>query len=572
MKYIIGISAFYYESSVALLEDGVVKEFLKEESFTRIKGTNTFPKLSLSFLKKKYSLSSKNIGACVFYEKPLLSWSRMTYYSMQKPLLRWKINSQQFKNIWKNGLLFDNHIKNIFNLNSSQILFANHHVSHALTSTIYENYFRNDLNKDKLIIVVDGVGDGETLSIYTMTNDHLNRIYVDHYPHSLGLFYSTVTDYLGYNVNEGEFKVMGLSGYGRPVYKSFILENIINWNNNKIQLNMEWFDFDKNPEKSYSEKFSKYFGQKDELYNLNEIHTNSFQRAANIACSFQESLEFILSEVTKWAVDKTGISNVYFSGGVSHNSKAMAKIANLNKVKKFTVPPSPGDSGAALGAASFGNFVLNNKFISNAPLYFTNNFFNPQTNIFSDLFEEFSKITTNTLTISSLIIKGEIICIFDGGSEAGPRALGNRSIICSAKLSKTVQKLNSKVKGRESFRPLSPVILDKNLDKFFYVKSKFKHNLEWMGLTLKSKKNTSKEYSSCIHIDGTARVQILINKELFLYKLLEKLEKNDHQILINTSFNSSGEPIVFDYMDCYISMKKMNLKYLYFDGKLYLRK
>ena len=150
--------------------------------------------------------------------------------------------------------------------------------------------------------------------------------------------------------------------------------------------------------------------------------------------------------------------------------------------------------------------------------------------------------------------------------------MGNRSIICSAKLSKTVQKLNSKVKGRESFRPLSPVILDKNLDKFFYVKSKFKHNLEWMGLTLKSKKNTSKEYSSCIHIDGTARVQILINKELFLYKLLEKLEKNDHQILINTSFNSSGEPIVFDYMDCYISMKKMNLKYLYFDGKLYLRK
>ena len=112
-----------------------------------------------------------------------------------------------------------------------------------------------------------------------------------------------------------------------------------------------------------SEKFSKYFGQKDELYNLNEIHTNSFQRAANIACSFQESLEFILLEVTKWAIDKTGISNVYFSGGVSHNSKAMAKIANLNKVKKFTVPPSPGDSGAALGAASFGNFVLNNKFI-----------------------------------------------------------------------------------------------------------------------------------------------------------------------------------------------------------------
>lgn len=572
MKYIIGISAFYYESSVALIENGIVKEFLKEESFTRIKGANTFPKLSLNFLKKKYSLFSKNIVACVFYEKPLLSWSRLTYFSMQKPLRRWKINSQQFKNIWKNGLLFENYVKNIFNIDSKNILFANHHVSHALTSIMYENFTKNNINENKLIIVVDGVGDGETLSIYEMIDNKLNRIYVDHYPHSLGLFYSTVTDFLGYNVNEGEFKVMGLSGYGKPIYKKFILENIIEWKNNKIRLNMDWFDFDENPEKSYSEKFSKYFGKENKLFNLSEIHSNNFQRAANIACSFQETLEFILLEVTKWAINTTGISNVFFSGGVSHNSKAMSKIADLNKVKKFTVPPSPGDSGAALGAANFGNFVLNNKFILSSPLYFTNNFFNPLTNIFSNLFDEFSKNADPISTISNLIIKGEIICIFDGGSETGPRALGNRSIVCSAKLSKTVEKLNSKIKGRESFRPLSPVILEKNLNNFFHVKSKFKHNLEWMGLTLKSKNITYKKYKSCIHIDGTSRVQILKNKKLFLYNLLEKLEKKDHKILINTSFNTSGEPIVFDYMDCYVSMKKMNLKYLYFDGKLYLRK
>ena len=153
MKYIIGISAFYHESSVALVTDGVIKEFLKEESFTRIKGTNTFPKLCLEFLKNKYSLSSKNIEACVFYEKPLLSWSRMTYFSMKKPFQRWKINSQQFKKIWNDGLFFENYVKNIFGLDSNKILFSNHHVSHALTSIMYEHYNNNHINKDKLIIV-----------------------------------------------------------------------------------------------------------------------------------------------------------------------------------------------------------------------------------------------------------------------------------------------------------------------------------------------------------------------------------------------------------------------------------
>lgn len=571
MNYIIGISAFYYESSVALIEDGIIKEFLKEESFTRIKGTNTFPSLCLNHLKNKYSLCSNNIEACVFYEKPLLSWARITYFSMKRPFLRWKINSQQFKNIWKNGLLFENHIKKVFNLDSKKILFSNHHVSHALTSTIYEKYNKYYDNKDKLIVVADGVGDGETLSIFTMINNNLNRIYVDHYPHSLGLFYSSVTDFLGFNVNEGEFKVMGLAGYGKPIHKKFILKNIINWEENRIQLNMDWFDFDKNPERSYSHKFLDFFGNAEKFNNKFEIGTDNFQKVADIASSFQEALEFILLEITKWAIKKTKIKNLFFSGGVSHNSKAMHEIASLREIKKFTVPPSPGDSGAALGAANFGHIVLKNKFISFSPLFFSSNFFAPNTDIFSNLFKEMQK--KNIISFASnLISKGEIICIYDGGSETGPRALGNRSIICSAKLSKTVEKLNSKIKGRENFRPLAPIILDKNLKQFFYVNDKFEHNLEWMGLTVNSKKITLQEYPSCVHIDGTARVQTLKNNKLFIYKLLKNLEKINHKILINTSFNSSGEPIVLDYMDCYVSMKKMNLKYLCLNGKMYLRK
>ena len=221
---------------------------------------------------------------------------------MRKPFLRWKINSQQFKNIWKNGLLFENYVKKFFNLDSKKILFSNHHVSHALTSTIYEKYNKQNDNKDKLILVADGVGDGETLSIFTMINNNLNRIYVDHYPHSLGLFYSSVTDFLGFSVNEGEFKVMGLAGYGKPIHKKFILENIIKWEEDGIQLNMDWFDFDKNPERSYSDKFLDFFGYADNFNDTFEIGTDNFQKAANIASSFQEALEFILLEITKWAI------------------------------------------------------------------------------------------------------------------------------------------------------------------------------------------------------------------------------------------------------------------------------
>ncbi len=567
MKYIIGISAFYYESSVALIENGELKEFLKEESFTRIKGTSTFPKFCLEYIKMKYSLNSNNIDACVFYEKPLLSWSRLTYFSMLKPFKRWKINSQQFKAIWSNGLMFKKYLKNVFNLNSRKIFYSYHHVSHALTSVAYARYKQNYNSKDKLIIVADGVGDGETLSIFKMVKNNLERIYLDLYPNSLGLFYSTITDFLGFNINDGEFKVMGLSGYGNPIYKDFILENIISFDNN-VKLNMDWFDFDKNPERSYSNKFFNYFGKQ----NLNlTSNSSNFQKASNIASSFQEVLEHILVQVTEWGIKKTGINDIYFSGGIAHNSRAMAKIANLNKVKNFTVPPSPGDSGAALGAANYGNFLINKKFLTKAPLFYSNNFYYPKSNISKNLFKKISKNFDAEKYILNLLVKGKIICVFNNGAETGPRALGNRSIICSAKLPQIVKKLNSKIKKRESFRPLSPMILEKNVTKYFYVKSKFNHNLQWMGLTLKSKKLTFKNYKSCVHVDGTSRVQVINDNQPFYNNILNKLEKLGHEMLINTSFNTAGEPIVFDYIDCYVSMKKMNIKYLFFDKNLYVK-
>ena len=570
MNYIIGISAFYYESSVCLIEDNVFKEFLKEESFTRIKGTNTFPKRSLQFLKEKYNLNDQNVKACVFYEKPFLSWTRITYFSLLKPIKRWKITSGQFKKIWNGGFLFSFYLKQIIHINNNKILYSPHHVSHALTSIIYDD-FQDKKNDSKLIFVVDGVGDGETFSIFKMTNSSLKRIYLDTFPNSLGLFYSTVTDYLGFNINEDEYKVMGLSGYGKPIHKKFILDNIISFKNDNIELDMSWFDFDKNPERSYSQKFINHFGVIGSKQYLKNLNSKEFKKTANIASSFQHVLEYLLMEITKWAIKKTGIKNIYFSGGVAQNSLAMTKIAKISEISSFTVPPSPGDSGAAMGAAHFGYYVNNKKLLHSAPLFFTNNFDFPKTDNFLNLFNEISKSKQTYKKVAELISKGEIICVFEGGSETGPRSLGNRSILCSAKRNDVVNTLNNKIKGRESFRPLAPVILEKKINKYFHVNKKYEHNLMWMGLTVDAKQDTIKNYSSCVHVDGSSRLQVVKDKKLLLYKLLTETGKHGLDILINTSFNSSGEPIVFDYIDCYVSMVKMKINYLYNNNKLYTR-
>ena len=204
-------------------------------------------------------------------------------------------------------------------------------------------------------------------------------------------------------------------------------------------------------------------------------------------------------------------------------------------------------------------------------MFFSNDFYSPNTDIRSDLFNEV-KYNDFYDYISHLILKNEYICTFVGGAEIGPRSLGHRSILCSAKDIKIVNNLNINIKRRESFRPLAPVLMKEDLSKYFFSNHKYDHNLEWMGITLKAKKETLKNYPSCVHIDNTSRVQTVSDKNFFLYKLLKKTKTYKHDILINTSFNFSGDPIVFDYIDCYMTMKKMNIKYLVTENDILIRK
>jgi carbamoyltransferase len=282
-------------------------------------------------------------------------------------------------------------------------------------------------------------------------------------------------------------------------------------------------------------------------------------------------LEIIISKIINTFIHSTNVRDIVVSGGVALNSKAIFEVSKIKEINSITVPQNPGDSGSSIGAAIFGQ-MLNNFPLPKMNLFPGKNYNSHiKSDIFESLFKKISNKVSRISDISHLIVNGEIICIFLNNREIGPRALGSRSIICSGKNKSSITKLNINYKNREEFRPLAPVLREAVSSKYFYIPKKLKHNLYWMGALVTAKQKTITEYPECIHIDNTSRVQIIKDKSNFLYKLLEKLEKHNLDIIINTSFNIAGDPIVFDYIDCYTNMKRMNLKYLVTDNGLFER-
>jgi carbamoyltransferase len=565
-KYIIGISSYYHESTVCIILNDDILDFVKEEEVTRVKGDNKFPRHALEKIINKYQILESEIYAVVFYEKPFLSWASVTHHALSRPFHRWKIVLNQFQKFWTGSLSFSSDLSRIFNLSKNKIFYCPHHLSHALNGL----YFSRDKSKKYLIFVFDGVGDGESLSIYRKENQNIITEKKYKYPNSLGLLYSTVTQYLGFNINSGESKVMGLASYGAPIHAKLIMREIINYNKEDLNLNDDWFAFSSNPEISYSKKFIEQFGEPGKSSDYSNLNDKNFERLANIASSFQHVLENIIKEIITKFINKTGIKNIVFSGGVGLNSKAMQEISENSGAKELTVPASPGDSGSAAGAAIYGYMLKNGfkfpkfSYLPGAKFIDSNN-----KNLFKELFSKVSDSNNAEKKIANLISKGNVIATFIGNREFGPRALGSRSLLCAGNQSAVIENLNINLKKRELFRPLAPMIRDDLLDKYFYKIDNSVHNLYWMGLTMRARQITKDEYPKAVHIDGTSRVQIINKNNIFYHKLFLEVEKLKIDILINTSFNVAGDPMVFDYVDCYTNMKRMDLKYLFTDDGIF---
>lgn len=567
MTFILGISGYFHDSSICLLKNGNLIEFLKEEEFTRIKGSKGFPIRVLNHLIQEYKLSNQNVDLVVFYEKPLKGWTARTTQSLRTPKKSFKLLSSQLKEFWNGPIGFASKLRKSLDIPEDKIKYAPHHFSHALSAMTFVD--KNIMHKPMLHFVFDGVGDDNCQSIFATNSTDASIIFEEKFPNSLGLFYSTITDFCGFLVNEGEYKLMALAAFGKPVFMDLMLNKILQHDGHRIKLNLDWFDFINTPERSYSDKFISEFGQPISLKKIVSVEDAEFIRAANLAKSAQVAIEKVIYSLVDFGLSNFKCEGLTLTGGVAQNSLAMGNlIKKLPQKLPVIIPPSPGDSGAAIGAAHFGKMLESNK-----PLTTNNIFFGKQSKIVQPgILETFFERACNTDKlnefIDKLILDGHIICTFFSGKEIGPRALCNRSIICAANNPKAVSDLNAKIKKREFFRPLAPVMLEEKAEKYFYVSENSKINHRWMAITTNAKPNFPSEYMSALHEDKTARIQILKDREHYIYKTLKRLEGR-LDMLINTSFNVAGDPIVHDLIDCYTNMQRLGLKYLITDTGLF---
>lgn len=568
----LGISAYFHDSTVALIDsNGDLIDFKKEEYLSRVKGDKSFPRLALTEIIKNHNLSDKNINKICFYEKPLKAWLTILKYSIKNNSLSNELTRNYFKNIWKSSVIFSYDLSKHLKISNDKILYCDHHLSHTLSGAYYSSKL------PAVSIVIDGFGDESTSSIHHLTSlQEIKHKWSSPFPNSVGLFYSAITDFLGFSVNEGEYKVMGLAAYGEPIFYQSLSKTIY-FKDGKLHLDDNYYDFMRSITRSYSSKLSS-------LFNINERQSNTpldlespdFKAYANIAASAQKIVEEILKEIFLFANKITGENRFIFSGGVAMNSVAINKLSKLDFISKLIIPPSPGDSGAAIGAAYYGFLQFNKNYFeplkADIPSMLT-----PGHTSLTDHNEDFFLINYEKIAnedeiidvASDLIIQNEIIATCYKNIETGPRALGHRSMICNAHSVIAVKQLNEQIKKRSKFRPVAPAILERNAKKYFLLSDKIYDAYFYMGAVVEVV--NSKSIEAVVHNDNTSRIQIC-REDNILGMILKKLELNNIFVLANTSFNISSDPIVYSKEDAYLGIERMNIKYLLTENGIYTKK
>ena len=574
MTYILGISAFYHDSAAALIQDGKIISAAQEERFTRKKHDSGFPTNAINFVLNFSNVKLNEIDHIVFYEKPFLKFERLleTYvafapkgfqsFSRAMPLwLKEKLFQKKF--------IFD-HLKNIDKVfkDETKLLFSEHHLSQA-ASAFYPSPF-----EEAIILTADGVGEWATTTVAIGKKNNVEIKKELHFPHSLGLLYSAFTYYTGFKVNSGEYKLMGLAPYGKPLYVDKILKNLIDLKDDgTFMLDQKYFNYSTGLTMT-NKNFDALFGKKPrkpETEKITQFHMD-------IAASIQNVTEKIMLLLVKSLKKEYEIPNLCLAGGVALNCVANGKILQEKIFENIWVQPAAGDAGGSLGAAlAYWHIDLNkereeiNK--DNMRGSYLGNEFkeNEIIETFDEIGAVYEKLNQDEIiekTVNALS-KGKAVGWFQGRMEFGPRALGNRSILGDPR-SNTMQKnLNLKVKYRESFRPFAPSILREDLNDWFEMKTDSPYMLFVSYLkkdkTLKLNEDQKKlfgidllnvkksEIPAVTHVDYSARIQT-VSKDTnpLYYKLISKFkEKTNCPVLVNTSFNIRGEPIVHTPKDAF---------------------
>ena len=567
MTHILGISAFYHDSAATIIVDGKITAAVQEERFSRIKHDSRFPINAIKYVLDENKVKLSDIDFIVFFEKPFLKFERLleTYlafaprgfksFSMSMPIwLREKL--------FQKKLIYDE-LRNIdqdFN-NIKKIKFSEHHYSHA-ASAFFPSPF-----EDAVVLTLDGVGEWATTTVSIGKGNNLEIIKEIHFPHSLGLLYSAFTYYSGFKVNSGEYKLMGLAPYGKPTYKDLILKNLIDVKKDgSFKLNMSYFNYATGLTMTNT-KFANLFGQKErkpEKEMLTQFHMD-------IASSIQAVTEEIALKLTRNLADEYKIKNLCMAGGVALNCVANGKILKDKVFDNVWIQPAAGDAGGSLGAAlAYWHKELKKPRIYNSKDSMMGSYLGPRyqnkqiENELKKLKGVYKKLSNEELTkeVASLLNKQKTVGWFQGRMEFGPRALGGRSILADPR-SETMQKnLNLKVKFRESFRPFAPSVLREDVKNWFDLKfdSPYMLFVAELNKSLQISMNDSQKnlfgidklnikrssIPAVTHVDYTARIQT-VHKETNprYYDLINEFKKiTSCPVLVNTSFNIRGEPIV----------------------------
>jgi carbamoyltransferase len=547
---ILGISAHYHDSAAALVVDGVPVCAVQEERLSRHKGDAAFPLLAIESCLDQVGIEPEALDAVVFYERPMLKFDRVLTCALRAFPQSWRAFPKAMKNllgekVWMRGI-----ISSHLGVSARKVLFTEHHQSHAAAA------FLTAPTRRAAIMTADAVGEWATLSVGdgergSNGTTKIRRFREIRFPHSLGMLYSTFTAYLGFKVNEDEYKVMGLAAYGQPTMLEQVRKLIRRTPDGAFALDLDYFEFHTTAERSYSPRFVELFGPPRNPYEPIDLDTSEGQRFADCAASVQRVLEDTLVDLAQTLHEETGLTDLCLGGGVALNGVANARLLAESGFERIFVPPAPGDAGCAIGAALYCDRIH----FGNPDREFPDHpFWGPSVDG-----SELARIAHEdghhfeTLPDSALIdqIAGDleanrIVGWMEGALEFGPRALGHRSILTAPHTTEMRDRLNREIKYREPFRPFAPVVPIEAAQRYFDIPPGGTRLARFMSGVFPVRPEWRSQLQAITHVDGTARVQVVEPAMApRLHALLEAYGRRTRiPVLLNTSFNLAGEPIV----------------------------
>jgi carbamoyltransferase len=565
---ILGISAHYHDSAAALVVDGVPVCAVQEERLSRRKNDSGFPIGAIQWCLEYAQLDPSDLDAVVFYERSMLKFERILLSALRAFPHSWRSFPHAIKNtlgekVWVRGI-----ISSYLGVPRHKILFTDHHASHAAAA------FLSAPTRRAAILTADGVGEWATLTAGhgERRADGSTEITLRReirFPHSLGLLYSTFTAYLGFKVNEDEYKVMGLAAYGRPTMMEQVRKVIRRLPDGAFALVPEFFEFQTTADRSYSSRFVDLFGPPRHPYEPIDLDSSDGRRFADCAASVQRVLEDTLVDIAARLRRETGLSDLCFGGGVALNGMANARILSDAGFERVFVPPAPGDAGCAVGAALYADRI-----------YFRNSdrelpdhpFWGPTVNghdlarAAREDSQDVDELDESRLIerVADDLAAGRIVGWMDGAAEFGPRALGHRSLLAAPHPCAIRDRLNRDIKRREEFRPFAPVVPIESADQFFELPPGGGRLARYMSGVFPVRPEWRSRLAAVTHVDGTARVQVL-EREMAprLHALLEAYgRRTGVAVLLNTSFNVAGEPIVTQALEGYLTFRRCGIDVL----------